>query len=51
MSKITKTLGPIHFEDFEPHRFEDLARQLIYDFRDQKIKESLFLILRNLSAM
>lgn len=34
MAKITKTLGPIHFEDLEPHRFEDLVRQLIYDFRD-----------------
>lgn len=34
MTKITKTLGPIHFEDLEPHRFEDLVRQLIYDFRD-----------------
>jgi len=34
MPKITKTLGPIHFEDLEPHRFEDLVRQLIYDFRD-----------------
>jgi hypothetical protein len=32
--KITKTLGPIHFEDLDPHRFEDLIRELIYDFRD-----------------
>jgi hypothetical protein len=30
----TLTLGPIHFEDLEPHRFEDLVRQLLYDFRD-----------------
>lgn len=29
----TKTLNPLHFEDLEPHRFEDLIRQLIYDFR------------------
>ena len=29
----TKTLGPLHFEDLEPKRFEDLARQLIYDFK------------------
>lgn len=31
---VTRTLGPIHFEDLEPRRFEDLARELIYDFRD-----------------
>jgi len=30
----TKTLNPLHFEDLEPHRFEDLVRQLIYDFKD-----------------
>src|SRR5438874_1512 len=33
-ASITRTLGPIHFEDLDPHRFEDLVRQLIYDFRD-----------------
>lgn len=32
--KITRTYGPIHFEDLDPHRFEDLIRQLIYDFKD-----------------
>lgn len=26
-------MNPIHFEDLEPHRFEDLVRQLVYDFR------------------
>lgn len=31
---IAKTLGPLHFEDLEPHRFEDLVRELIYDFKD-----------------
>ena len=31
---VTKTLGPFHFEDLEPHRFEDLVRNLLYDFRD-----------------
>jgi hypothetical protein len=31
---ITRTIGPIHFEDLEPHRFEDLTRQLLYDFKD-----------------
>ena len=34
MTNITKTLNPLHFEDLEPHRFEDLARQLVYDFRE-----------------
>ena len=33
MPPTTRTLGPLHFEDLEPHRFEDLVRQLIYDFR------------------
>ena len=33
MVKATKTLNPLHFEDLEPHRFEDLVRQLAYDFR------------------
>jgi hypothetical protein len=31
---ITKTLGPIHFEDLDPRRFEDLVRELAYDFKD-----------------
>lgn len=29
----TRTIGPLHLEDLEPHRFEDLIRQLAYDFR------------------
>jgi hypothetical protein len=29
---VTKTLGPLHFEDLDPHRFEDLIRELISDF-------------------
>ena len=33
-SSINKTLGPIHFEDLDPHRFEDLIRELAYDFKD-----------------
>jgi hypothetical protein len=33
-SSISKTLGPIHFEDLDPHRFEDLIRELAYDFKD-----------------
>lgn len=31
---ITRTYGQIHFEDLDPKRFEDLVRQLIYDFKD-----------------
>ena len=34
--KATRTLNPLHFEDLEPHRFEDLIRQLAYDFRPWK---------------
>src|SRR5436190_15148925 len=30
---VSKTIGPLHLEDLEPHRFEDLVRQLLYDFR------------------
>ncbi|MEW8059447.1 MAG: restriction endonuclease [Candidatus Thiodiazotropha endolucinida] len=30
----TRTYGPIHFEDLDPHRFEDLIRELIYDYKD-----------------
>lgn len=29
----TRTLNPLPFNDLEPHRFEDLVRQLAYDFR------------------
>ena len=32
--KVTRTYGPIHFEDLDPHRFEDLIRELIYDYKD-----------------
>ncbi len=31
---VTVTQNPLHFEDLEPHRFEDLVRQLAYDFRN-----------------
>jgi hypothetical protein len=34
IANATSTLGPLHFEDLEPHRFEDLVRQLVYDFRN-----------------
>ena len=33
MPNTTQTLGPLHLEDLEAHRFEDLVRQLLYDFR------------------
>src|SRR5262245_44983222 len=33
MTEATRTLNPLHLEDLEPHRFEDLVRQLLYDFR------------------
>lgn len=33
MAFVTRTTNPLHFEDLEPHRFEDLVRQLAYDFR------------------
>ncbi|MEM8610425.1 MAG: restriction endonuclease [Cyanobacteria bacterium P01_H01_bin.105] len=32
-AQATNTINPLHFEDLEPHRFEDLIRQLLYDFR------------------
>ncbi len=32
--KITRTYGPIHFEDLDPHRFEDLIRELIYEYKE-----------------
>lgn len=31
---MSKTFNPLHFEDLEPHRFEDLVRQIVYDFRE-----------------
>jgi hypothetical protein len=31
--RYSRTLNPLHFEDLEPHRFEDMVRQLLYDFR------------------
>jgi hypothetical protein len=40
MAKVTKTINPLHFEDLEPHRFEDLVRQLIYDFRQWRSLEA-----------
>ncbi len=31
---MSRTYNPIHFEDLDPKRFEDLIRGLAYDFRD-----------------
>jgi len=36
----TRRIGPLHLEDLEPHRFEDLVRQLIYDFRSWRSLEA-----------
>jgi hypothetical protein len=33
MTTASGTIGPLHFEDLDPKRFEDLVRQLVYDFR------------------
>jgi len=30
---VTRTMNPLPFQDLEPKRFEDLVRQLAYDFR------------------
>ena len=40
MPQATRTINPLHFEDLEPHRFEDLVRQLIYDYRQWKTLEA-----------
>lgn len=37
----TETINPLHFEDLEPHRFEDLVRQLAYGFRRWVVLEPL----------
>lgn len=33
MAIATRTINPLPFGDLEPHRFEDLVRQIAYDFR------------------
>ena len=40
MAQTTRTLNPLPFGDLEPHRFEDLVRQLAYEFRDWKSIEA-----------
>lgn len=34
MAIASKTVNPLHFEDLEPHRFEDLIRQLAHGYRE-----------------
>jgi hypothetical protein len=33
MAQATRGFHPLHFKDLDPHRFEDLVRQLAYEFR------------------
>lgn len=37
----SRTFNPLHFEDLDPHRFEDLVRQLLHDFRPWNQIEAL----------
>jgi hypothetical protein len=39
-NQVSQTINPLHFEDLEPHRFEDLVRQIMYDFKDWKSIEA-----------
>ncbi len=41
MTKPSRTYGPIHFEDLDPHRFEDLIRELIYDYNSKQLGEAV----------
>jgi hypothetical protein len=36
----TRTVNPIHFEDLDPHRFEDMVRQLAYGYRNWRTLEA-----------
>jgi restriction endonuclease len=40
MPTVTKSIHPLPFEHLEPKRFEDLVRQLIYDFRNWRQLEA-----------
>ena len=40
-AQITRTLNPLPFHDLEPHRFEDLVRQLAYGWRTWVSLEAL----------
>lgn len=37
---VTRTTNPLPFQDLEPKRFEDLIRQLAYDFRQWRRLEA-----------
>lgn len=37
----TRTQARLHFEDLEPRRFEDLVRQLVFDFRPWRSLEAV----------
>lgn len=37
----TRTIGPLHFEDLEPKRFEDLVRQLADEFKSWRKLEAI----------
>lgn len=39
--RTTRTLNPLPFQDLEPHRFEDLVRQIAYEFRDWQALEAI----------
>ena len=39
---LSRTIGPLHFEDLDPHRFEDhLVRHLAYHFRSWEALEAI----------
>lgn len=40
MAQATRTTNPLPFQDLEPKRFEDLVRQLAYDFRPWRSLEA-----------
>ena len=40
LAYTTRTLNPLPFKDLEPRRFEDLVRQLAYDFRTWRSLEA-----------
>src|ERR1700726_4616698 len=40
MPTTTRTLNPLPFDSLEPRRFEDLIRQLAYDFRRWRVLEA-----------
>jgi hypothetical protein len=37
----SRTFNPLHFDDLDPHRFEDLVRQLVYGFRNWNRLEAI----------